>query len=43
MEGVDIVFIYMFNMLDYGVFNFNVGVNFNDNEVINVIDVFDVL
>ena len=37
-EGVDIVSTYTLNTAQYGAFNFNAGVNFNDNEVTDILD-----
>lgn len=37
-EGVDIVSTYTLNTSDFGAFNFNAGVNFNDNEVTDILD-----
>jgi len=37
-EGVDIVSTYTLNTVQYGAFNFNAGVNFNDNEVTDILD-----
>ena len=37
-EGVDIVSTYTLNTAEYGAFNFNAGVNFNDNEVTDILD-----
>lgn len=42
-EGVDIVSTYTLNTSNYGAFNFNAGINFNDNEVTGIIDAPDVL
>jgi iron complex outermembrane receptor protein len=36
-EGVDIVSTYTLNTADYGAFNFNAGINFNDNEVTDIL------
>jgi iron complex outermembrane receptor protein len=37
-QGVDIVSTYTLRTQDWGDFNFNAGINFNDNEVTDVID-----
>lgn len=42
-EGVDIVSTYTLNTSDYGAFNFNAGVNFNDNEVTDILEAPEVL
>jgi len=42
-EGVDIVSTYTLNTSDYGAFNFNTGVNFNDNEVTDILEAPEVL
>ncbi|MBU3021474.1 TonB-dependent siderophore receptor [Aestuariibacter sp. A3R04] len=42
-EGVDIVSTYTLNTNDWGAFNFNAGINFNDNEVTGILDAPDVL
>ena len=42
-QGVDIVSTYTLDTAEWGAFNFNAGINFNDNEVTRVIDAPDVL
>ena len=42
-EGVDIVSTYTLNTSNLGAFNFNAGINFNDNEVTDILDAPEVL
>lgn len=42
-QGVDIVSTYTLQTAEWGAFNFNLGANFNDNEVTDVIDAPEVL
>ena len=42
-QGVDIVSTYTLNTAEAGAFNFNAGINVNDNEVTDILDAPDVL